>query len=208
MSKINPEELKEAVKLLNTSSYENEDGEKVSFLETKIKAIGVSTDKLAFLFAKAIFDMEDDVAQKLPEFIIDFYNDNEFPSEEPTEEEPEKTKKEESAVKKTEEKKTETKKEAPKKEAPKKEAPKKEAPKKVAKKKEPAELSVFGHKMGSQAAKLDALLGTGKKISLEDLSKQSGRSELGVKSHIKHLIETRKLTINVKDNIYQYMKNK
>lgn len=198
MSKINPEELKEAVKLLNTSSYENEDGEKVSFLETKIKAIGVSTDKLAFLFAKAIFDMEDDVAQKLPEFIIDFYNDNEFPSEEPTEEEPEKTKKEESAVKKTEEKKTETK----------KEAPKKEVPKKVAKKKEPAELSVFGHKMGSQAAKLDALLGTGKKISLEDLSKQSGRSELGVKSHIKHLIETRKLTINVKDNIYQYMKNK
>ncbi len=198
MSKITPEELKEAVKLLNTSSYENEDGEKVSFLETKIKSNGVSTDKLAFLFAKAIFDMEDDVAQKLPEFIIDFYNDNEFPSEEPTEEEPEKTKKEESAVKKTEEKKTETK----------KEAPKKEVPKKVAKKKEPAELSVFGHKMGSQAAKLDALLGTGKKISLEDLSKQSGRSELGVKSHIKHLIETRKLTINVKDNIYQYMKNK
>jgi len=65
------------------------------------------------------------------------------------------------------------------------------------------ELSVFGHKLGSQAATLDDLLNTGKPITLEDLSKKSGRSLLGVKGHIKHLTQDKGVSSEVKDGGYQ-----
>ncbi|MFA5397941.1 MAG: hypothetical protein WC346_18160, partial [Methanogenium sp.] len=62
-----------------------------------------------------------------------------------------------------------------------------------------------GHHEGSQAAALDNLLAPCKSISLEDLNKKSGRSILGVKSHIKHLREARGLNISEKDGMYQYI---
>jgi len=189
MSNIDFKQLKEMVKALNEAVYLAEDNSEVAFLEDKIKIAGVSTEKLKDSFIQAIATMDEDVQQVLPDEISDYYNDliSEDPEPEP-EPEPEKPSKKTSAK---EEKKKE----------------KEKAKKEPGKKKEPAELSVFGHKMNTQAAKLDALLAPGKSISLEELIKGSGRSALGVKSHIKHLIEARGLTINVKDNMYRYVKN-
>jgi outer membrane biosynthesis protein TonB len=189
MSNIDFKQLKEMVKALNEAVYLAEDNSEVEFLEEKIKIAGVSTEKLKDSFIQAIATMDEDVQQVLPDEISDYYNDliSEDPEPEP-EPEPEKPSKKTSAK---EEKKKE----------------KEKAKKEPGKKKEPAELSVFGHKMNTQAAKLDALLAPGKSISLEELIKGSGRSALGVKSHIKHLIEARGLTINVKDNMYRYVKN-
>jgi outer membrane biosynthesis protein TonB len=189
MSNIDFKQLKEMVKALNEAVYLAEDNSEVEFLEDKIKIAGVSTEKLKDSFIQAIATMDEDVQQVLPDEISDYYNDliSEDPEPEP-EPEPEKPSKKTSAK---EEKKKE----------------KEKAKKEPGKKKEPAELSVFGHKMNTQAAKLDALLAPGKSISLEELIKGSGRSALGVKSHIKHLIEARGLTINVKDNMYRYVKN-
>lgn len=189
MSNIDFKQLKEMVKALNEAVYLAEDNSEVEFLEEKIKIAGVSTEKLKDSFIQAIATMDEDVQQVLPDEISDYYNDliSEDPEPEP-EPEPEKPSKKTSAK---EEKKKE----------------KEKAKKEPGKKKEPAELSVFGHKMNTQAAKLDALLAPGKSISLEELIKGSGRSALGVKSHIKHLIEARGLTINVKDNMYRFVKN-
>jgi outer membrane biosynthesis protein TonB len=189
MSNIDFKQLKEMVKALNEAVYLAEDNSEVEFLEEKIKIAGVSTEKLKDSFIQAIATMDEDVQQVLPDEISDYYNDliSEDPEPEPASE-PEKPSKKTSAK---EEKKKE----------------KEKAKKEPGKKKEPAELSVFGHKMNTQAAKLDALLAPGKSISLEELIKGSGRSALGVKSHIKHLIEARGLTINVKDNMYRFVKN-
>jgi outer membrane biosynthesis protein TonB len=189
MSNIDFKQLKEMVKALNEAVYLAEDNSEVEFLEDKIKIAGVSAEKLKDSFIQAIATMDEDVQQVLPDEISDYYNDliSEDPEPEP-EPEPEKPSKKTSAK---EEKKKE----------------KEKAKKEPGKKKEPAELSVFGHKMNTQAAKLDALLAPGKSISLEELIKGSGRSALGVKSHVKHLIEARGLTINVKDNMYRFVKN-
>jgi hypothetical protein len=192
-TKVDANKLKEMVKLLNTSEYEVEGGGNEPFLETKIKTVGVSTDKLKTDFETAISKMDEDIQGVLPDAIIDFYNDL-VNGEGEGEPEPEPESKDKKAA---------TTKETPKAADKKKEMKKKEP----GKKKEPAELSAFGHKVGSQAAKIDALLTPGKSISLEDLIKGSGRSALGVKSHIKHLIEARNLTINVKDNMYRFVKN-
>jgi len=196
MSKVDAGKLKEIIKILNAATYVDENDAEVLFLETKIKTVGATTEALLKAFEDAIGSLSDDVSPELPDDVIDFYN--EVVSGADAEEEPE-----------PEAPKAKAKAEAPKAkaEAPKakaKEDPKKDKPKAS---KEKAELSIFGHKKVSQAGTLDALLAPGKSISLEDLSKQSGRSILGVKSHIKHLIESRNLTINVKDNMYRYVKN-
>ena len=190
MSKFDFNELKDMVKALNEAVYETEDGSEVKFLDDKIKIAGVSAEKLKDSFIQAIASLDEDVQQVLPDEISDYYNDliSEDDPEADPEPEPEKPAKKTAA-------KDDKKKE------------KEKAKKEPGKKKEPAELSVFGHKMNTQAAKLDALLSPGKSISLEELIKGSGRSALGVKSHIKHLIDARGLTINVKDNMYRYVKN-
>lgn len=204
MSKINEAELKEVVAVLNKATYKDGDGKEVSFLDTKIKTIGMSAEKLAFVFAQTIESIDDSITGQLPDAVIDFYNKHDFPAKEPVEE-AKSEKKEEKPVAKTLTKKSETKKEEPKK--PEKKAEKAKV-QKTAKKKEPAELSVFGHKMNTQSAKLDALLATGKGFTKAELAKQSGRSELGVMSHIKHLRDDRKLTINEKDGVFKYVKTK
>lgn len=187
MSNIDFKQLKEMVKALNEAVYLAEDNSEVEFLEEKIKIAGVSTEKLKDSFIQAIATMDEDVQQVLPDEISDYYNDL-IAEDDDAEPEPEPAKPEKKASAKEDKKKEKAKKEP-------------------GKKKEPAELSVFGHKMNTQAAKLDALLAPGKSISLEELIKGSGRSALGVKSHVKHLIEARGLTINVKDNMYRYVKN-
>jgi hypothetical protein len=191
LAKLDLDVLKVMVKELNGATYDV-DGTATLFLSKKIKTIAVTKEGLATAFDTAIQGIvEADLATNLPEEIIDYYNEN-FVDEEGAESE--KAAEPAPAKEKTAAK-------APAKEkaaaAPKAEKPVKEKKAKVA-----VELSCFGHKIGSQAAALDNLLAPGKPISLEELSKKSGRSLLGVKSHIKHLQDARKLVIESKDGTY------
>jgi hypothetical protein len=190
VKKIDFEELKKMAKALNQATYDAGD-EEASFLEKKLKIIGVTKEKLAADFDAAIQGIDDDATSLLPDEIIDFYNANfsdegEEGGEEGGEEAPPEKKKAATKV-------------APEKKA----AEKKPAEKK---KTAPKELSCFGHKKGTQAAAIDELINTGKKISLDDLAKKSGRSPLGVKGHIKHLQVDRKLKIEEKDGVYVLVK--
>ena len=180
VKKVDFEELKKMAKALNQVTYEVGDGEETSFLEKKLKIIGVTKEALAGAFDAAVQGLDDDVTSLLPDEVIDFYNAN-FSDEGG---------------------------EAAGEEAPPEKKPAAKAPEKkpAAKKSAPKELSCFGHKKGSQAAALDDLLNTGKKISLDDLAKKSGRSPLGVKGHIKHLQVDRKLKIEEKDGVYVLVK--
>lgn len=65
-------------------------------------------------------------------------------------------------------------------------AEKKKAEPKPKAEKKPEERSRFGHKLGTQAAALDDALAE-KGGTMESLSKDTGRSVAGVKSHIAHL---------------------
>jgi len=193
VKKLDFEELKKMAKALNQATYDAGD-EEAPFLEKKLKIIGVTKEKLAADFDAAIQGIDDDATSLLPDEIIDFYNAN-FSDEggdkggeggeggDGEEAPPEKK-----AAAKAPEKKAAEKKPAEKKKA------------------EPKELSCFGHKKGTQAAAIDELLNTGKKISLDDLAKKSGRSPLGVKGHIKHLQVDRKLKIEEKDGVYVLVK--
>ena len=183
LAKLDLEVLKAMVKELNGATYDV-DGTATLFLSKKIKTIAVTKEGLATAFDTAIQGIvEAELAVNLPEEIIDYYNEN-FVDEEGAEA----AEKKEKAAAPAKEKKTPT--------------PKAEKPAKEKKVKAAVELSRFGHKIGSQAAALDDLLAPGKPISLEELSKKSGRSALGVKSHIKHLQDSRKLVIEVKDGMY------
>ena len=200
LEKLDFDQLKKMSLALNTATHEDEEGKEVLFLKTKLKTIAISKENLAKNFDAAIRSISDDVVNELPEAVIDFYN--EFFSPEPAkpaepEPEPEPTKPEPAEPKPT----TKAEK-APKEKAPKEKAPKEKAPKE----KKVGELSVFGHKLGSQAAALDDLLNTGVGISLEKLSEKSGRSPLGVKGHIKHLRTDRGLKIEEKNGMYILVK--
>jgi len=191
LAKLDLDVLKAMVKELNGATYDV-DGTATLFLSKKIKTIAVTKEGLATAFDTAIQGIvEAELAVNLPEEIIDYYNEN-FVDEEGAEAAEKKEKAaapaKEKAAAPAKEKKTPT--------------PKAEKPAKEKKVKAAVELSRFGHKIGSQAAALDDLLAPGKPISLEELSKKSGRSALGVKSHIKHLQDSRKLVIEVKDGMY------
>jgi hypothetical protein len=186
--------LKAMTKELNAATYKKGE-EDVPFLAKKVKAIATTKANLAAAFDKAVQGIDPNVINDLPEKIIDYYNAN-FADEGGGEaaSAPEAAKEAPAP---------EAAKEAPAPAKPKKEkaAPAADKPKKVPPKKD-VPLSCFGHQEGSQAAKLDELLAPGNPISLDDLAKKSGRSPLGVKSHIKHLIEARKQTITEKDGVY------
>jgi len=188
VKKIDFEELKKMAKALNQATYDAGE-EEAPFLEKKLKIIGVTKEALAGAFDAAVQGLDDDVTSLLPDEVIDFYNAN-F-SDEGGEAAGEAAPPEKKPAAKAPEKKPAAK------------APEK---KPAAKKSAPKELSCFGHKKGSQAAALDDLLNTGKKISLDDLAKKSGRSPLGVKGHIKHLQVDRKLKIEEKDGVYVLVK--
>jgi hypothetical protein len=191
VEKIDMAKLKEMATKLNKATYENEEGEELSFVEKNIKTTAVTKEGLAKAFDEAVRSIDDEIVNDLPEDIIDFYNEFFAEGAEEAESEPEKPAKKDKPAKA----------EKPTKEkAPKAEKPTKE--------KKQVELSCFGHKVGSQAAALDDLLAPGKPISLDDLVKKSGRSALGVKSHVKHLQEARGLAISEKDGVYQLVVSK
>ena len=182
--------LKEMAVALNEATY----GEGEHFVTGKgVKTVAVSKEGLAKAFDEAIRAIPDDFVNELPGEIIDFYNEY-FSEAEGTDagaDAPPAAEKKEKPVKE-------------KKEKPVKE--KKEKVPRAKKEKASKELSCFGHKVGTQSAVIDELLLPGKPVSLEDLSKESGRSKLGVKGHIKHLVDSRGLVIENKDGVYRYIK--
>lgn len=194
VEKIDFDQLKKMAIALNTAVYEDAEGKEATFLKTKLKTIAISKENLAKNFDAAIKGISDEVVNELPEPVIDFFN--EFFSDEaaaaPAAAAPAPAAakapaaaaaKPEKAVK-----------------APKEKVVKEPKEKKV------AELSCFGHKLGTQAAALDDLINAGKAISVEELAKKSGRSPLGVKGHIKHLRTDRGLKIDEKDGTYILVK--
>ena len=202
LAKVNFDQLKEMSVALNTAKYEDAEGDEVSFYKgKKLKTIAISKEDLVKAFDEAIKSIDEDVVNDLPEDIIDFYNEL-FAAEEgeatPAAEEGEATPAASDPGDKKAEESTKTEKPAKKTKKPVKKTEKSEK-----KKKEPVELSVYGHKLDTQAAALDDLIATGKAISLEELAKKSGRSVLGVKGHIKHLRDSRGLKINEKNGMYQ-----
>ena len=197
LEKIDFDKLKEMAKTLNTLTYQKE-GVEVPFIK-KIKVVAVSKEGLAKAFDAAVQGIDPNIINTLPGDMIDFYNDH-FADAGEAEAATAAAAAPAAAAPAAA---------APAPEKEKKEKAKKEPkPPKEKKEKKAVELSCFGHQMGSQAAALDDLLASGEPISLEDLSKKSGRSPLGVKSHIKHLQESRGLTIGEKDGKYQLVVKK
>jgi hypothetical protein len=194
LEKIDFDVLKEMAKTLNTLTYQK-DGAEVPYIK-KIKVVAVSKEGLAKAFDAAVQGIDADVINTLPESMIDFYNANFVEEGEGAE-----------AATETAAAAAPAGAAAPAPEKEKKEKAKKEAkPPKEKKEKKEIPLSCFGHQVGSQAAALDDLLNTGNAFTLEELSTKSGRSVLGVKSHIKHLQEARSLTIGEKDGKFQLVK--
>jgi hypothetical protein len=203
LAAINLDELKKFATELNKLVHE---GTGAPFLSgKKIKTIAVSKEQLAQGFDEAIRRIDDEIINDLPEEIINFYNEyfSEATEEEASGAEEEASGAEEGAEgtegaaiapapAEKPEKEKRTKKE-------KVEKPKKEKVEKPKKEKKEVEKSVFGHKLGSQAAMLDDLLKDGNETTIKELSEKSGRSELGVKSHIKHLEDDRGLFFEKKD---------
>ena len=195
VSKIDFDALKKMALALNTAKYEDAAGGELNFYTgKKLKTIAISKEDLAKNFDAAIKSITDEVVNDLPEDIIDFYNANFAEDTSVAEEKPAEKAEEKPAEKAKAEK------------PPKEKKEKAEKPPKEKKEKKEVELSVFGHKVGTQSASLDDLLSPGTPISLDDLSKKSGRSPLGVKGHIKHLRDSRKLNITEKEGVYQFVK--
>lgn len=197
LATINLDELKKFAGELNKLVHEKS-GE--PFLTgKKIKTIAVSKEQLAQGFDEAIRGINDDIINDLPEEIINFYNtyfseasEEEAAGAEAGEGEAGEGEAEGAEAPAAPEKEKKGKKEKEKK-------PPKEKKEKVKKEKKEVEKSVFGHKLGSQAAALDDLLKDGNETTIKELSDKSGRSELGVKSHIKHLEDDRGLHFEKKD---------
>jgi hypothetical protein len=193
LEKIDFDVLKEMAKRLNTLTYQK-DGAEVPYIK-KIKVVAVSKEGLAKAFDAAVQGIDADVINTLPEDMIDFYNANFVEEGEAAEGTAETAAAAPAGAA------------APAPEKEKKEKAKKEPkPPKEKKEKKEIPLSCFGHQVGSQAAALDDLFNTGNAFTLEELSTKSGRSVLGVKSHIKHLQEARSLTIGEKDGKFQLVK--
>lgn len=192
LAAINLDELKKFATELNKLVHE---GTGAPFLSgKKIKTIAVSKEQLAQGFDGAIRGINDEIINDLPEEIITFYN--EYFSE-ATEEEASGA--EEGTEGAGEEGTEGAETAAAPAEKPEKKKAKKEKTEKPKKEKKEVEKSVFGHKLGSQAAMLDDLLKDGNGTTIKELSEKSGRSELGVKSHIKHLEDDRGLFFEKKD---------
>jgi hypothetical protein len=220
LDQIDVKELYEAVKQLN----------KFPLLKKKVPVVG-KKELVVKRFEEAVLSIPQADAQNIPEFATNFYNKLFADEVDETREQPEgeakdpnvllaeqkereRKEEEEMTKKKTEAEKkanaakkttTAVKKDVPKKKEEPKKVAKKEVPKKV-KKEKVMGLSCFGHQVGSQSAKIDELLNSGKWMTPNDLMKASGRNLRGVKGHIKHLIETKRAVIECKDGNYRVKK--
>jgi hypothetical protein len=190
--------LKEMAVALNEATYKDGDADAHFVTGKGLKTVAVSKEGLAAAFDDAIRAIPDDVVNDLPGEIIDFYNEY-FSEAEPGEVETAATTTTAAETKATPAKEKKEKKEKSAKE-------KKEKVPRAKKEKTERQLSCFGHVVGTQSAAIDEMLLPGKPVTLEALVEGSGRSKLGVKGHIKHLIDSRGLIIENKDGVYRYIK--
>ena len=188
LENINGGELKDMCKAFNTMVAENDEFGACA----KIKVVGVKLADLVQVFIGAmdqiltLCEENEELENLVPDDLAGYYNHLVDPEaaaeveEEATEDTPEP---EEEPEEEPEPKKKPTPKPKAEPKAKAKAEPKPKAEKKA---KEPEEKSRYGHKLGSQAAALDdALFKDGG--TYETLSKKTGRSIPGVKSHIQHL---------------------
>jgi len=186
---INMKELKQAVTELNEAGV----------LDKKIKIVGVGKDDLAAAFEEAVNGLDDEKAEKLTAFTIDFFNNN-FGEDENTEEggveasDEEETDGEESEGEEEPEEESEPEEEEkPKKAAKKEKAKKAPKEKKEKKSKEPVEKSRYGHTVGSQAALIDDAIFEGG--TMQEMMEATGLSKARIKSHIYHLEKKKGIVI-------------
>jgi hypothetical protein len=170
LDQIDVARLKAAIEALNKATFKTEDGTEKKFVEQNLKTVAITKANMLDSFVKAVEGMDEKIAENLPEVVSKFYNV--FVSEAEEDDQP-----------------------APVPAAKKEKKPKEpKAPKEKKPKKEKAVLSEYGHKQGSQAAKLDDLLKEGGH-TVDEMAQISGRTTLGVRSHIQHLRNDRKLVI-------------
>ena len=187
--------LKKAIKELNDAGI----------LDNKIDmSINRKKKELTEDFCTAIEAIDEaDKVDEIPDFAFNFYNDN-FVEEDETkneigENEMENEVKEDEKVIDIDKKKVMQ--EEPTVAEDEKPKSKKEKPEK---KKEKAKLSIYGHKLGTQAAKIDELLEGG--TTMENAMEVIGVKKSRIMSHISHLQKNRKLTVEINDNIYKVKK--
>lgn len=191
---IDNNELKEMVKALNTSGLAPE----------KIKVVGLSKDAMVKKFAEQVYAVPDDKADELPDAVINFYNkvmETDKTEGEGTGEgegDAAAAAAEQAAPAAAPEKKTKEKKEKKAKEpkAPKEPKPKKE------KVEEPK--SIFGHKLNSQAGKIDGAIEKGS--SMEDICKAAGSNPGRVRNHIQYLRKVKNIEVILEEGIYKVKK--
>lgn len=190
IDKVNLNELREAIKSLNSSDL----------TENKIKVIGKKKEDLLNLFAKAVESVPDEQANNLPTDVILFYNENVGSDDEGEDDEIEESTKEEEKEEEKEEKPDPEPDPEPEPEPKKeKEKPtpkeKKETPKKERVTKEKDE---FGYVIGTGANKIDRAIIDSKKegVTKAEMEEVSGRK---VDSHLYALIKLKNIPI-VKEN--------
>jgi hypothetical protein len=192
---IDNNELKEMVKALNASGLAPE----------KIKVVGLSKDAMVKKFAEQVYAVPDDKADELPDAVINFYNkvmetdkgdgdgDGDGDAAAAAAEQaapavaPEKGKKEKKAKE-------------PK--APKEPKPPKEKKVKAPKVEEPK--STFGHKLNSQAGKIDGAIEKGS--SMEDICKIATSNPGRVRNHIQYLRKVKNIDVVLEEGIYKVKK--
>lgn len=201
LAKIDLHDLKEAIKALNDSGL----------LDPKIKTIGVKKEELVKLFTVAVEKLDEDgKGTDVPEVAVNLFNtiyadQAETPAEpEPTAEptpEPEPEEKEEDLGEEKPEEPKPAKEPKAKKEAKVKEPKPAKEPKPPKEPKAPKELSRYGHKVGTQAAKLDDMFFEGTALAAAATALDTPVSR--VRNHLQHLRAVKGLKIELKDGIYK-----
>lgn len=182
-------ELKEAVKLLNNSGLAPD----------KIKVIGLSKENMVKKFTEQVFAVPDEKGDELPDDVINLYNSimetdkadgGEAQAAAPVPAAPAPEKKEKTAAP--------AKKEKPAAAEKKEKVPKE---KKVKEPKPDEPKSIFGHKLNSQAGKIDGAIEKGS--SMEDICKAAGSNPGRVRNHIQYLRKVKEVNVILEEGIYK-----
>ena len=197
-SEVDFSTLKEMIKAVNA----------LPMVDPKIRTIGRKKEDMIADFKKAVMGVDPKDEGKIPDEVVNFFNDT-FTNNEPKEEAKEETKEaapvEEEKVAPAAKEKVTKEKAAPAEKKPvKPPAPpekvaeaKKMREKKEAKNKNAAR-SCYGHQLNTQSAVIDELVQEGKS-TVDEIVAKTGRDATGVKGHIKHLIKDRAVRVIIEE---------
>ena len=172
IKEVSLKDLRRAVKAFNDCPV------RADFLDRKVNPVQ-KFDALREAFLEAVEMIPEDREQELPDIVVETYNAlvqvEESVEEVVVEDEGVEDVKEEEKIERAE-------------------------PKSEGKKQKKAEgKSVFGHTLGTQAARIDELISEGKCTSFKEIADEVGCPVSRVKSHIRHLKEKRGIVVEVKD---------